>query len=84
MFIPATCWLCLSLPSDETILLGIFCASGLLVINFLSLFLSWNIPILFYLTDSFAGYTILGWQLWSFRAWNVSFHTLMALEVPVR
>lgn len=52
-----TSLLWLPLPSDETILSSIFCASGLLVINFLSLFLSWNTSILFYLTDSFAGYS---------------------------
>jgi hypothetical protein len=53
--------------------------------NSLSLFLSWNIFIsLSILTDSCAGYNSLVWQLWPFRAWNISFETHIVLEVSVQ
>jgi hypothetical protein len=33
--------------------------------------------------DSFAGYGNLGWQLFSFRAWDISFYDLLAFGLSI-
>jgi hypothetical protein len=47
-------------------------------------FLSWKIFISpSFVKNSFAGYRNLGWQLFSFRTWNKSFHFLLTFKVSV-
>jgi hypothetical protein len=60
--------------------LSIFCIAGLVVIKSFSLlgkvFISTST-----MKYSFAGFSNLGWQLFSFRVWSTSLHALLAFRV---
>jgi hypothetical protein len=62
----------------------IFCNVKLLVMNFISLCLSWNVFTSLILQDNLAGYSKLGWQLLFFRISNTSFHAYLPLDISAR
>ena len=75
----------LPLSSLYSVPLSIFCSAALVVINYLSLQLCWNaLPSPSILKDSFFGHISLGWQLYTFRAWNTVFHTLLAFRMMIQ
>jgi hypothetical protein len=64
--------------------LSIFCGAGLVITNCFIFSLLWKVIISPSIRkDSFAGYSSLGWQLLSFRAWILSFYDLVAFIVWV-
>jgi hypothetical protein len=73
---------CLSSSLVCSIPLGVFCNAGLVDINCFSFCLSWKVftPPL-NLNDNFAGYSNLGWQLFSYRDWNILSHVLLDFRV---
>lgn len=56
------------------------CKVGLVVLSFLRFCLSWKICFPLLLKDSFAEYSNLDWQLFSFTTGNVTFCTLFACK----
>jgi hypothetical protein len=71
LFFPVFSWLHLSSSSVCRILLSIFCRVGLIVMNSFSFCLSSGFYFLNF-EGQFCWYSGLSWQLFSFRAWNMS------------
>jgi hypothetical protein len=64
------------------VLLSIFCNIGLVGMNCFGLSLSWKIFISpSKLKDSFAGYGILRWEIFSLRAWIIFQHVFLTFRV---